>query len=331
VSADLRAAVPANGDRDWEAEALFRFRTLSRDDLDRLPPPDPVVEGLLSAKGSLATLAGKRALGKTLLAVSISASIATDLPTWTGMEVRHHGPVLYVSQEGFHGIPNRVRAWETWQQQRTDHIVWLPDPVDLKRPADAHQVGALARTLSAVMVVVDSARATGAGAEDTKDMGAYVHGLETVRDESGALVLVLHNSGLDGTRERGSTLLGDACDTVLILEGDPGGLRTLKHLKHRDGDMLPAPLGFAFRPVDGTQSGVLVPADTTQPATRRQRVLEYVQHNPGKATGAIADDLGLHRPNVSTDLTTLADAGHVRNDGTTNRPSWVAPGEDPLT
>ena len=325
-------AVPANSsDRDWEAEALVRFRPLNRDDLDLLPPPDPLVAGLLPAKG-LAMLAGARGLGKTLLALSIGGSVSTDLPTWTGMEVRHHGTVLYVAQEGFHGIPNRVRAWEAWQQRRTDHMVWLPDAVDLKRRADAHHVAALARHLQAVMVIVDSARATGAGAEDTKDMGAYVHGLETVANESGALALVLHNTGWDGTRERGSTLLPDACDTTLILEGDPEGLRTLRHRKHRDGDMLPAPLGFTFRAVEGTHSGVLVPADpTTTPTTRRDRALAYVRHNPGQSTSAIAKAIGGHRPHVSTDLQGLARDGLISNDGTSSRPQWVTPREEPLT
>lgn len=325
-------AVPLNSvDRDWQAEALARFSPMSRDALDRLPEPDPLVDGLLPAKG-LAMLAGSRGLGKSLLTLSIAGTIATDLPAWIGMDVRHHGPVLYISQEGFHGVPRRVRAWEAWQNRRTDRIVWLPDPMDLKRRADAHQVAALARHFGAVMVVVDSARATGAGAEDTKDMGAYVHGLESVAAKSGALTLVLHNSGWDGTRERGSTLLPDACDTTLILEGDPDGLRTLRHRKHRDGDMLTTPLGFTFRPMDGTHSGVLIPADATAaPTTNRDRVLAYVRNHPGESSGAVATNLGLHRPNVSRDLHGLAADGLIRNDGTQQRPAWVAPREEHLT
>lgn len=311
------------GERDWEAEALFRFRAYTRDDLDHLPPPDPLVDGLLPARG-LAMLAGSRGLGKSLLALSVAGTVATDLPMWTGMPVRHHGTVLFVSLEGFHGVPNRVRAWETWQQRRTDQLLWLPSPIDLRRRDDAHLLGAFATHHDAKLIVVDSARATGAGAEDTKDMGAYVAGLETVQSQSDALVLVLHNTGWDGTRERGSTLLPDACDTTLILEGEPDGIRTLKHRKHRDGDMLESPLAYRFRPVDGTHSGVLVPTDTPTSDTRQDRILGHVIANPGLSTGVIAKDLVIHRPNVATALTALAAAGLVRNDGTQSRPAWTS-------
>lgn len=306
--------------------ARARFRVLTYDDLLELPEPDPVVEGLLPARQALAMIAGARGLGKTMLGTDIAGHIASDLPLWNGLEVRHHGPVLYIAREGFPSLPERARAWHIAKGRRPDEVYWMPDPVDLKRPGDAELVAALARDLGAVAVFVDSARATGAGKEDTGDMGAYVAGLETLRDASGALVTVLHNTGWDGTRERGSTLLPDACDTVLLVEGDPDGARSLKHRKHRDGAMLDEPLWFEFRPVESTRSGVLVPA--TKPAsglTLRELVTLQVARTPGLGSGAIAAALGRPRPKVSTTLQGLQADGLVRNVGKSNRAEWVPP------
>lgn len=321
-------AVPLNEASEQEMQdavtlvvAKERFRLLDRDALDRLPPPNLLVEGVLP-KAGLACLVGSRGLGKTLLAMSLAGATSTDLPTWMGRDVLQRGPVLYVSLEGFHGIPNRLRAWEGWANRRAENIIWLPDPVDLKRHADARQVGLLARDLGAVAVFVDSARASGAGAEDTKDMGAYVKGLETVQNVQGGLVVVLHNTGWDETRERGSTLLPDACDTSLILTGDPNGVRTLAHRKFRDGEWMD-PLHFAFHPVPGTGSGVLLPADPgSHGPTLADRLAAAVKADPGHGTATYVRAVEAERTQVSKTLAALAAAGDIQNLGTKQNPSW---------
>ncbi|GAA3811038.1 AAA family ATPase [Nocardioides panacisoli] len=207
--------------------ALRRHRLLDRDALDHMPPPEPLIEGVLGRRG-LAMKAGSRGLGKTLTALDWAGHVATGLPSWYGHQVAVHGPVLFIALEGFHGIPERVRAWEIHHGRRMTNVHWWPDPIDLRLRRDAKMIGSVARHLGAVLLIGDSVRATGAGKEDTADMGAYVTGLETIRTIYDGLTLVLHNSGWDGTRERGSTLLPDACDTTLLLQGDPEGIRTLK-------------------------------------------------------------------------------------------------------
>lgn len=255
------------------ARARARFHLYDRDALDALPEPVELLSGILPARGALVVFTGSRGLGKSLLTQSLSGAVSCGLDHWhdPAHVVSEHGPVLYVAREGFHGVPRRVRAWETHHGRRLDAVTWLPSPVDLKRPADARDLALIAADLGAVAVVTDSARATGAGKEDTEDMGAFVSGLEAVAKFSGALVLTLHNTGWDDSRGRGSTLLPDAADTVLHLDGkpDPGSVRTLKHHKHRDGDMIDA-LRFRFLKVEGTDSGVLVPTDAPAVVTARR-------------------------------------------------------------
>jgi AAA domain len=313
---------PTTLDTDRHA-FLDRYPLLTRKELRDMPEPDPIIEQVLPGPRSLVALTGSRGLGKSLFALDMAGAISTNLPTWTGFDVRHHGTVMYMSREGFPSVPSRVDAWEAARRRTLDNVLWLPGPVDLRRPLHARSVGWLVREHGAVMVVVDSARATGAGKEDTGDMGEYVVGLETIRDISGALVLVLHNTGWDTTRERGSTLLPDACDTTLHLDGDPAGLRSLKHRKHRDGEMLTGPLWFRFRHVEGTASGIFDPTDSPgDDRTLRTLVLGFVASAPGIPTKGIVDELQRPRESVSRALSTLRGDGLIENAGTRQSPSW---------
>lgn len=328
--------VPQGGPQAVESDSLLaaarsHFQLYARADLDTLPPPEPLIAGLLPRRG-VAMLAGSRGLGKSLLTLSAAGAIATGLPTWAGKDVARPGPVLYCALEGFHGVPARVRAWETFYERRAEGITWLSGPIDLKRGTEARMLGLLARDLGAVAVFVDSARATGAGKEDTADMGEFVRGLESVAATVDGLVMVLHNTGWDQSRERGSTLLPDACDTTLLLEGDPEGLRTLRHRKHRDGDMLETPLAFRFRKIEDTGSGVLIPADASSGITMQERVLAVVGDWPGLSTGDYLARLGMpksQRPNVSRHLNTLAQQGVIVNVGSKTRPVWHARNDEP--
>ncbi|WP_246209974.1 AAA family ATPase [Nocardioides piscis] len=276
-------------------------------------------------------LAGARGLGKTLLALSWAAAVATGQETTGNIPVRVHGPVVYIALEGFHGIPRRLRAWEAHQGVRADGIIWVRDGLNLRDWVEADLLGRVVAHYGAVLTIVDSVRAAGAGKEDTQDMGAFVKGLERVQQSAGGLVLALHNTGWDAERERGSTLLPDACDTTLLLKGDPAGVRTLHHRKHRDGEMLEHPLAYAFRKIEGTGSGVLLPTDVPgASATLPDLLLAAIHRTPGMSTGYYATELNRHRPNTATALTGLATEGRVRNDGTKNRPTWVIPAEEPL-
>lgn len=319
---------PLNGQVEVSARATAgaemarrRWRLMTRDDLELMPKADQLVEGLLPRAG-LAMLAGSRGLGKSLLTLDICAHVATGLPFWCGRALPRHGPVLYIAMEGFDGIPERVRAWEAVAERRCERVVWLSDRLDLKRTIDAELLGALAADLGASVVVTDSARATGAGAEDTRDMSSYVEGLEVVQSAFGGLVLVVHNTGWDGSRERGSTLLPDACDTTLLLSGNPRGVRTLEHRKHRDGESLTSGLTFEFRPAPGTKSGVLVPCSADGAETMRDRLQALIEREPGQSTGRLAGRIGANRSNVATALGRLAAEGLLHNAGTRERPAW---------
>jgi hypothetical protein len=53
-----------------------------------------------------------------------------------------------------------------------------------------------------------------------QDMGTAIQALDWLREKEGCGVLVLHHSGVDGTRPRGSTALFGAADTLIRVEGE---------------------------------------------------------------------------------------------------------------
>lgn len=301
-----------------------RLMPLDRDALDYLPEPVEMLAGVLPARGGLALLSGSRELGKSLLALSWSGAVSGAVAAWQGHTVPEPGPVLYVAQEGFHGVPRRIWAWEEHNDADLTAVHWLNAPLDLKKETHADELAKVATDLGAIMIVLDSARATGAGREDTEDMGCYVRGLERLREATGALALVLHNSGWDGSRERGSTLLPDAMDTTLHLEGDPRGVRTLRHRKHRDGDEM-TPLALEFTSVAGTGSGVLVPATAGavlgEQLQLRSRLLAVLSASPGSTTQGLADSLGISKDRAARLLSGMRE--QVRDRSTTRRREWV--------
>ncbi len=302
------------------------LRILSRADLDALPRVDWAVDGLLPQRG-LAALVGGYGTGKSLLMLSLVAAMSSGHP-WHGRAVQQQ-PVLMVSLEGFYAIPERVRAYEQVQGEHFTNVHWISEPVDLKRSADVDRLLNAARAVRATVVVVDSARAAGAAAEDTADMGRFVAGLEQVRRELDGLVIVLHNTGWDTTRERGSTVLPDACDVVLLLQ-ERNGRRQLTHRKCRDGAPLEAgQVDLAFEAVDGTDSGVLVAAGAVEarPQQLETELLALVAADPGRSTNHYTDRSSAPRTEVSRTLNRLLREGRLDRGGNGSRAQWRLPAQ----
>jgi len=303
----------------------FLARAISRDDLDTMPAPEELIEGLLPRRG-IALLFGPRGLGKTLCALSLAGAASSDLPDWNDYKIVHHGPFYYIALEGWAGIPERVRAWEIANGARMDNVTFWRDRLNLKDQHTAAALGQAVRDGGYSGLIVDSVRAAGGGRENTEDMGAFVNGLETIRQAFDGLVIVLHNSGWNGDHERGSTLLGDAADTILKISGDPHGVRILEHTKHRDGEELDQPIGLTFRAVDSTRSGVLARTGTLPTAqSLRDQVLQTVITTPGQSSSGVNRELGrteAGRSEVSRLLTSLRQEDLIDNHGTTTRPKW---------
>lgn len=219
------------------AEFSPPFRLLSDLELEQLPDPEWLLEGLIPARG-FAVLYSAPGLGKTFLALDWSLSIAS-LPKWRGRKVGS-GAVVYVAAEGVAGLKQRVAAWKQVNDREGQElgVYFLVDSLPVP---DLGAVAAFSRAIATRLgadprlIVLDTlARTMGGGDENaTQDMGRFIAGVDFLRRVTGAAVLALHHSGWNETRERGNSSLRGAADTMMSLTPKDGSL-VLEVTKQKD-------------------------------------------------------------------------------------------------
>jgi hypothetical protein len=205
---------------------LNLFRLFTVEELEQLPEADWSIEGVLP-EGSLAMLYGEAGTYKTFLGLDWALSVSAGRP-WNGREV-HQGDVVYVYAEGSKGMLKRIRAWCLARGPAGGHFRTLPTALDV---LDDHRVQELIdlirhASLAPNLVIIDTlARCFGDGDENTqKDMNAFVAGCDAIRQAFPNLtVLVIHHAGKNPkAKDRGSTALRGAADTVMHLKRPGGG------------------------------------------------------------------------------------------------------------
>ena len=217
--------------------------------LDDLPDPEPLIHGDVIDRGTVTMLAGPSGHGKSFLALDWACAVATG-SEWLGNDAAQ-GRVLYVAAEGGTGMKSRVRAWRKEHGAVDDkYFNMIIDPVQFGN-AEA-LAGLISIAAEFDFVVIDTVARCTAGLEENsaRDMGLFVDALYKVRDareECGTTVLVVHHTGYDKSRARGSSALQAGVDNVYqvnALGDDPHTLFTLTSTKRKDG---PVPADRALK------------------------------------------------------------------------------------
>lgn len=232
---------PATSVRDDQAPGRHGRSMLSIDDLAGLPPPSWLVEGLVPDYG-LGVLFGPSGTYKSFLALDWCLCVAAGVPWHRRPVVGGH--VLYVALEGGRGLSRRVAAWKAKHPDADPgpRMHFDVEPLDL---LDTGHVDAVVRALTARvrrddvgLVVVDTlARAMPTGDENsTQDMGTLIAAADALARTFTATVMIVHHTGHNGGRERGSSSLPAAVDFRLGL--DRVGVRRvrLRTEKQKDFD-----------------------------------------------------------------------------------------------
>lgn len=248
-------------ERNFEEDPMVqeerpRFKLLTRAELHAMPDPEWVVPEVLAAD-SFAVLFGAPGAAKSFAALDLACSIASGY-TFHGAPVKR-GQVLIAVGEGLRGMKWREEAWglahlnaDMDSLSRNLHI--LPRAVHLLEDNESSMLVNTAEHLANSsdeplrLVVIDTlARAMVGGDENSaKDMGLAIDVCERVRRATGATVLVVHHSGVEGTRERGSTSLRGAADTSIMMQKDEtSNIITFAPKKMKDAET-PAPRQFTL-------------------------------------------------------------------------------------
>jgi RecA-family ATPase len=242
------------------------FRTLNLDDLEQLPEPEWLINGILPAT-SMTTLFGAPGSAKSFWALDAALSIATGHP-FHGSETKN-GKVVYSLGEGIRGLKYRIEAWclahpTADREAIRENLVIIPKAVHL---LEQHEASALINTIDSIgevsLLIIDTfARALVGGDENSAgDVGLAVAVCDRVRDLSGAATLIVHHTSAEGTKARGSTALPGASDAMLrMTKDDIQHVITVTCTKMKDGEPF-KPLMYSLESYG--HSAALLPKATT--------------------------------------------------------------------
>lgn len=195
---------------------------LSADELHQLPEPKWLVEDHIT--DGLSVMYGQPGSGKTFLALDWALSVATG-HRWRGKDVLH-APVVYVSGEGGGGMARRISAWQSDTQQFTPRLYAIIGTVQLTSRDHVLALRDDVHTTGAKLLVIDTLARSMAGADEnsSQDMGLVIQGLDWIRRTTNCATLIVHHSGVERTRPRGSTALFGAADTLVQVDGKDGAV-----------------------------------------------------------------------------------------------------------
>jgi hypothetical protein len=203
---------------------------------------------------------GEAGVGKSFVACSIAAAVATGRP-WLGHRVCE-GAVVYVAGEGGAlGVARRldaaVTALHCCDPEDGPVPLWIVTPgVDLVA-GPAEIIGVMEGVAPRLVIVDTLARCFGGDENSTADMSRFVRTLDLLRDIYGCSVLVVHHANKTDKsgsgKVRGSSVLYGAVDVSLqlIAEGRTEGRLIADKLRDRDVTAPVAELRFESVPVWG--------------------------------------------------------------------------------
>ena len=256
------------------------FPTLTLDEIEALPPPVWLIEGLLVENSNASLIAPPKSL-KSFLALDWALHIAYGIK-WHGRAVKQGG-VLYIAGEGVGGMQRRVAAWRAFHGCAGNTAPFRLVAVPFRIMDKGHIASAIA-TAAAMMeadgfkpllYVNDTLARSMAGADENsaQDMGRAVEGMDEIKAGTGSTMLSVHHTGKDADRgARGSSALLGAVDTEITVKRSES-LLTIKVTAQKDaeeGDEIVVraqKVGLDGRdPVEGKPSSlVLRPSDLPPP------------------------------------------------------------------
>lgn len=205
---------------------------------------DYLIRGLIELH-SLVSITGPSGQYKSFVAVDLGCCLVSGR-SWNDRTVKQ-GAVLYLAGEGRGGIKRRIKAWCTANDLALSCVsnFYLSRNTLMMDGSNIHQIAEEMAGVGVVAIFIDTTARHIAGNEnDSRDMGAYINAVDALRTRLNAVAIMVHHTGHDTTRGRGSTVYRAALDTEIMC--DRG---TLTFTKTKDAEP-PAPMEFKLIPVE---------------------------------------------------------------------------------
>lgn len=202
--------------------------------------------------------------GKSFILLSLALHIAAG-KDWFGMAVKA-GAVVYIAGEGVGGLKLRSKAMRQAYEIGSDIPFWIVRrAINFRVKGDVDALVALIRDTiqmspfagtSVVLVIIDTlARAMpGADENSAQDVGLVIAEADSVKEQLGCAVALVHHEGKDGERgARGTSALRGAWDAAFRITR-PGGKSVRMEIVDQKDAEAGAILRFEMREVTIAQS-----------------------------------------------------------------------------
>lgn len=237
------------------------YRLYSTVELLKLPAPTYLVDKVVP-EGGLVGLYGPPGHGKSFVAVDLTMCVGTGRP-WFGHPVQQ-GLAVYISAEGGAGIGKRVATWLTEHKVPGSqaNVAWMTEAITIGSETDSmarlfERLQKEVREHPALFVIDTLARCFEGNENQQEDMGRFIQGADRMRREFNSTVVVVHHTGVDGSRERGSTAFRGAVDTMMLVKKPEEGKVIVSCDKQKDDEPF-ADLTLRLKKNDQLNSCVVV-------------------------------------------------------------------------
>jgi putative DNA primase/helicase len=233
-----------------------RNRSLFSDITDltkNISAPDFLIDELIELD-TIGAFIGASSVGKSFVAISMAASVATG--TMFAEKDVQKGAVLYLAGEGMNGITRRFAGW-----MKHTGIQIPKGSIHVSRKTISMDEKGASTLLAATegmdqdikLVVVDTLARHMTGEENSnRDMSAFIAAADKIREEHGCAVLIIHHTGHStdkSNRARGASAFYASLDFEFLLQGNKKGTGTIEGTKNKEGTIYPK-RGFSLVPVE---------------------------------------------------------------------------------
>lgn len=225
--------------------------------LSQVTNPNWLIKDVVETE-SLMQIYGAPKSGKSFVAIAMSCAIASGQDFYGNKSFKK--PVLYICGEGQRGVKRRLSAWQQAQYSLkaiplylSDRAVRIGDKDDFERlTQEIEAIKAIEGDIG--MIVVDTfQRNFGGGNENSaEDVGNFIHQLDGLIAAYGCNVCIVHHSGHEGNRARGSSVIGASLDyefKVQRTDKSEEMFVSFQQTLNKDGQGM-AEKNFVFKEVD---------------------------------------------------------------------------------